>query len=281
MTDSHPVIVPINTGWIEGNMGTYLFWKGNAAERVWMPVICFYIDTGTHKILVDTGLSDEVHATEHHHRCEKRDCLDIPEALKRLGVDPLQIDMVILTHLHWDHCQHLDAFPNARLVVSRAELEWAYNPLPLYYRSYESQILGIVPTFQGRNFELVERATEVLDGIIVFPTPGHTPGHMSVQVATNAGFGVITGDAIFRLLNMEPNAKEHWRYWVPARFVNSIDGWKSVEEIDRRADFLLPSHDDAILVHASYPYDGMPLRERRRVEPGMPFFTAGSPHNGL
>ena len=72
---------------------------------------------------------------------------------------------------------------------------------------------------------------------------------------------------------MEPNEKERWRYWVPARFVNSIEGWKSVEELDRRADVILPSHDEATLEHPEYPYPGMPLRKRREPKPGLPFFT--------
>jgi N-acyl homoserine lactone hydrolase len=180
---------------------------------------------------------------------------------------------VIMTHLHWDHCQNIKAFRNARLICSAAEIQWAYNPLPLYYRSYESPILGIEPPFYGCQFELVEGVVTIVDGVSVFPTPGHSVGHMSVQVETTAGACVIAGDAIFRLRNLEPNEKERWRYWVPARFVNSIDGWKSVEELDRRGDVILACHDDATLEHAEYPYPGMPLRKRREPKPGLPFFT--------
>jgi glyoxylase-like metal-dependent hydrolase (beta-lactamase superfamily II) len=266
-------IVPINTGWIEGDLGTYLFWKGEAGKKIWMPVICFYVDTGEHKIMVDTGMANTGHVSEYHHKSEQREGLDSPDALRKLGIDPAQIDIVILTHLHWDHCQNLKAFPNARLICPAEEIRWAYNPLPLYYRSYESPILGVEPPFYGCQFELVEGVREVVDGVTMFPTPGHSPGHMAVQVDTSAGSCVLAGDAIFRLRNMEPNEKEKWRYWVPARFVSSIDGWKSVEEIDRRADFILPSHEDAILQHKEYPYPGMPLRTRREVKPGLPFFT--------
>jgi glyoxylase-like metal-dependent hydrolase (beta-lactamase superfamily II) len=266
-------IVPINTGWIEGDLGTYLFWKGEAGKKIWMPVICFYIDTGEHKIMVDTGMSTAERASEFHHKAEQRDGKDAPDALKAMGVDPDEIDIVIMTHLHWDHCQNIKKFRNARLICSAAEIQWAYNPLPLYYRSYESPILGIEPPFYGCQFELVEGVVTIVDGVSVFPTPGHSVGHMSVQVETTAGACVIAGDAIFRLRNLEPNEKERWRYWVPARFVNSIDGWKSVEELDRRGDVILACHDDATLEHAEYPYPGMPLRKRREPKPGLPFFT--------
>jgi hypothetical protein len=54
-----------------------------------------------------------------------------------------------------------------------------------------------------------------------------------------------------------------------------IDGWRSMEEIDRRADFILPCHDEVVLEHAFYPYEGMPLRRRREPVPGAPFYFGG------
>ena len=59
-----------------------------------------------------------------------------------------------------------------------------------------------------------------------------------------------------------------------ARFVNSIQGWKSVEEIDKRADYILACHDEAVGDSATYPYDGMTLRRRRRHIPGYSFYFA-------
>ena len=48
-------IYPINTGWLEADLGTYIFWKGPAGKKYWNPVYCHYVDTGEHKILIDTG----------------------------------------------------------------------------------------------------------------------------------------------------------------------------------------------------------------------------------
>ena len=47
-------IYPINTGWLEADLGTYIFWKGPAGKKYWNPVYCHYVDTGEHKILIDT-----------------------------------------------------------------------------------------------------------------------------------------------------------------------------------------------------------------------------------
>ncbi|MDP7149186.1 MAG: N-acyl homoserine lactonase family protein [Nitrospinaceae bacterium] len=270
-------IYPINTGWLEADLGTYMFWKGEAGKKIWNPVICYLVDTGEHKIMVDTGLPDEARASKYHHVCEKRGCLESPDAIREIGYDPEEIDICLFTHLHWDHSSNMKAYKNARYICTQKEFTWAMNPLPLYYNSYESPVLGIEPPFTGCHFEFVDGVTEIIPGVSVFPTPGHCPGHQCVTVKTTAGDAVIVGDAIFRFENIEPNYKEKWRYWVPARFYNSIEGWQSVEEIDKRADFLLLTHDERVLEHEVYPYENMPLRKRREVIPGLSFFFGGSP----
>ncbi|NQY60385.1 MBL fold metallo-hydrolase, partial [Cognatishimia sp.] len=93
-------IYPINTGWLEADLGTYIFWKGPAGKKYWNPVYCHYVDTGEHKILIDTGLPDEERATKYHHKCEKRGCLQVHEHLEqKLGVHPDEIDAIVFTHL--------------------------------------------------------------------------------------------------------------------------------------------------------------------------------------
>ncbi len=275
MSIANTRIHPINTGWLQTDHGTYLYLKGESGKKVDVPALCFFVDTGEHKIMVDTGLPNAERATQYHHDCNKRDCLESPDALRKLGVEPDEIDICIFTHLHWDHTHNMKAFRRARYICSAAEISWAFNPLPLYYRSYESSILGIDAPFVGCQFELVEGEARIVPGVNVFPTPGHSPGSMSVAVETSAGTIVLVGDAVFQFRNLEPRPEEHWRYWSQARFVNMIDGWKSMEEIDRRADFILPCHDALVLEHAEYPYTGMPLRKRREPIPSAPFYFSG------
>ena len=107
-------IYPINTGWLEADLGTYIFWKGPAGKKYWNPVYCHYVDTGEHKILIDTGLCDAERATQYHHKCDKRGCLEVHDHLEqKLGVHPDEIDAIVFTHLHWDHVQNMKKFKNA------------------------------------------------------------------------------------------------------------------------------------------------------------------------
>ena len=113
-------------------------------------------------------------------------------------------------------------------------------------------------------------------GIRVFPTPGHTPGPTSrLKLKRKQEILSSPENALLRAANIEPNLKEHLRYWVQARYVDMIAGWKSVEEIDKRADSVLYYHDEVSLEHSVYPYEGIQLRERRKVVPGAPFYFTG------
>jgi glyoxylase-like metal-dependent hydrolase (beta-lactamase superfamily II) len=112
----------------------------------------------------------------------------------------------------------------------------------------------------------------------MFHTPGHSVGHMAVTVATGAGDIVVAGDAIFQERNLEPNPEEGWRHWVPARFVDSVAGWRSVEEIDKRADYVLACHDKLANARSEvFPYEGMPIRARRQPIPGYRFHFGDMP----
>ena len=162
MTIADTRIYPINTGWLEADLGTYVFGKARQ-EKKSGTVYCFYVDTGEYKILIDTGLCDEARATKYHHKCQKRGCQEVHRHLpEKLGIAPEEIDIVIFTHLHWDHVQNMKEFPRARFICPEIEIKWAYNPLPLYYRTYESPVLGIEPAYYGCNFELVHGETEIV-----------------------------------------------------------------------------------------------------------------------
>jgi glyoxylase-like metal-dependent hydrolase (beta-lactamase superfamily II) len=245
-------IWPLRTGTIIVDKGQYITRGIDVGLEVPIPATAWYLTDGRHKVLVDTGMCATPLADWHHPGSSQAEGEPVHERLKSLGVSPGEIELIVFTHLHWDHCHNVDQFPSARLVVSEAEVQFARDPLPIYYKSYEHERLGKQPPFLGCRFDTVNGAAEVLPGIEVFPTPGHSPGHQSVAVSTRAGTHVITGDACFSYVNLQP-ASDVVPFTILGRAMDLLAAWRSLETIVARADVVLPAHDEAVFAHAVYP----------------------------
>ncbi|MBF0443883.1 MAG: N-acyl homoserine lactonase family protein, partial [Oligoflexales bacterium] len=211
-----------------------------------LPVSVFLIEGNGRKILVDTGMSNtEIAGKYHHPGSYQPEGYAIHEQLEGLGIRCEEIDMIIFTHLHWDHVYYLDRFPNAELVANKREYDFAVAPIPLYYKSYEFPALGLTPQFAGRTFTLVEGETEIIPGISVYPSTGHSIGHQTVVVSTKDGQYHLCGDLIFTFDNLKEIPEIHYTITPPARFLNIDESWRSIEELKRRAKgtkFILPTH---------------------------------------
>ena len=158
------------------------------------------INTGRHLVLFDTGMGDSMGADSQMFGPTTGRLL---RNLRQAGIDPAQIDMVILSHAHCDHCWALvDAqgnrnFPNAQVAISEEDLK---------YWTDENNIRG--PAFMGpfirgatKNLNayrdrmmLVRDGQEVVPGITAISAPGHTIGHTIYAIASGPRVMVYTGD---------------------------------------------------------------------------------------
>jgi glyoxylase-like metal-dependent hydrolase (beta-lactamase superfamily II) len=245
-------IWPLKTGTIMVDKGGYITRGTGLGQEVEIPATAWYLSDGTHKIMVDTGMCGGELADWHHKGSWQDPGEAVHERLRSIGVDPAEIELVIFTHLHWDHVHNLDKFINARFLASAREYAFALDPIPPYYKSYEYHKLGKKAPFVDIQMETLEGESEVIPGITVFPTPGHSPGHQSVAVNTDAGVHVITGDAVFAYVNLEP-ADEHHPFTMMGRFADIVAAWRSLEEIVKRADVVLPGHDIRTMDVEFYP----------------------------
>jgi glyoxylase-like metal-dependent hydrolase (beta-lactamase superfamily II) len=144
---------------------------------------CYLLrDTTGRTVLVDTGIGGEDGPAA--------GWAPVPGALMAevaaAGVSPEDVDVVVLTHLHSDHAggavaDGVPAFPNARYLLQQDELDWVGGP-----------VLEQVVRPLGDSLQVVDGVLEMASGIIVVPTPGHTPGHQSVEV----GSLVLSGDVV-------------------------------------------------------------------------------------
>lgn len=184
-------------------------------------VQCFVIELAGKLILVDTCVGD--HKDLPSDPAWHRQVFGLIDKLRDAGFDPERVDMVLCTHLHLDHVginTHLvdgdwrPTFPNARYLFARAEYEYwqaeaAMEPVDptTLERPFEKFRAGfqatqrlvnqqsVAPVMAAELADLVDPPCEPLPGLRLVPTPGHTPGHVSVELSSAGAKALITGDA--------------------------------------------------------------------------------------
>jgi glyoxylase-like metal-dependent hydrolase (beta-lactamase superfamily II) len=153
-------------------------------------------------ILVETGLGDDI-PERWKEIYGMREPSHLLSELDRLGLAPEDIDAVIPTHLHFDHSGgsvHLEdgsfqpTFAHAQHLIQRREWQMAMDPDLRSRVSYRKEML--MPLEEKGLLQLLDGDQEVLPGIRVRQTGGHTPGHQVVLVSSEAGTAVYTGDLI-------------------------------------------------------------------------------------
>ncbi len=172
------------------------------------------------------------------------DIQSVEEGLGKLGLRPEDIEIVILTQLHRDHIQLASKFVRAKFIVQKAELDFALNPHPLIAMegSYQKAF------FQNLNMEVIEGDREILDGVRVIFTPGHTPGGQSVVIETPKGTAVIPGFCCTNA-NFEPPPKARAKGFevvVPARHYDLLQAYDSIVKVKNTGYIILPLHEPSL-----------------------------------
>ncbi|MFF7296779.1 MBL fold metallo-hydrolase [Streptomyces sp. NPDC008265] len=156
------------------------------------------------RVLVDTGIGNgKERANPAWHRLDT----DYLDRLTAAGFPPESVDLVVLTHLHADHVgwntrlvdgEWRPTFPHARYVTSRAEREfWAGHAMDEARR--QMFLDSVVPVEEAGLLDLVDvpaGGAELAPNLRLVPTPGHTPGHVAVEVGDGRRTALITGDCI-------------------------------------------------------------------------------------
>jgi N-acyl homoserine lactone hydrolase len=154
-------------------------------ERGQWPVHGFVITHPGGAVLVDTGVGGPEDLLNDWRVVN----VSAADALAKLDMSPADISLVINTHLHFDHCGQNAVFKHAPFYVQRAELDRA---------RHESPALSGWFDFMDARFELLDGDTEILPGLSVIATPGHTVGHQCVVVQTGDGSpDLLIGDAAY------------------------------------------------------------------------------------
>ena len=174
--------------------------KSDRANRIRLATNCLLIETKTgQKILVDTGNGNKwddklasLYGIDPNYT--------IVDALKKRGVAPEDINLVINTHLHFDHAggntygpSFKATFPQARYLCQKGEFEQAGLTLA-DQASYHPE--DYRPLYESHQLEWIDGSKEVFPGICVYATPGHTAHHQSVVISSQNQSAIFFGDLV-------------------------------------------------------------------------------------
>lgn len=209
-------------------------------------------------VLVDTGGSDAEWGTKYHNKVSVPAGCDILSVLKnRFGLLPSDIDYIINTHLHWDHSWGNNLFPGKKIYVQKRELEYAMNPLPIHYRTYESPQFGVVSNWMKAKDQLVlvDGDVELDDGIRAILLPGHSEGLQGVLVHTCDGEYLLASDCINLYENWKGNAENrHIVGGIHTDLKAYYETYVKIEKLEQEEHIkIIPGHDMEVLEHGVYP----------------------------
>ncbi len=229
-------------------MGTKVFDKGmmtyqhDYGKPYTIPIYCWYIEGPGHKILVDTG---EMHPIQSK---DREDAIGGPirtfeQGLELWGLKPEDINIVIHTHLHNDHCENDYKCTNAVFYVHQQELDHITDPHPLDFRYLEDFIFEIREAGQIRAISSGQK--EIVPGIEMVHTPAHTAGGMSVVIQTESGRAIITGFCCLKENFYPPKSITAMEMEVipPGTHVNVYEAYDIMLKVRDEADILLPLHE--------------------------------------
>jgi glyoxylase-like metal-dependent hydrolase (beta-lactamase superfamily II) len=232
----HPIVM--GTKIFDKSMMTYQYGMG---ETYTIPIYCWYLEGGDRKIIVDTGEMSPVQS-ESREKSIGGKIYTFEEGLARWDLTPEDIDVVIHTHLHNDHCENDYRCVNADIYVHEKELESIHDPHALDYRYLEDYIEDVELNGQVKT---ITDDTDIIAGISVVHTPGHTRGGLSVFIDTPGGQAVITGFCVINENFQPPVEIKAMEMDVipPGTHVDVYEAYDIMMKIRDAADILLPLHE--------------------------------------
>ena len=172
-------------------------------DHITTPYTYLFVDTGEHRLLVDMGAGNLFPTTGR-----------LVQNMKAAGIEPVEIDTVIITHAHPDHIGGtLDeegslVFASAHYYIWKDEWDFWFSEAPLgkVPENQEFQFVRLARTnlepIKGQ-VSLLEDESEILPGISVIAAPGHTPGHMVVWISSADEQLLYIGDTVIYPLHLE------------------------------------------------------------------------------
>ncbi len=213
-----------------------------------LPFFIFVVLGGRQPVVVDTGTPGREEVKWRNGMRLVRDEAQEPLAtLQAIDVDPSEVELVVQTHLHWDHCGNGALFPNAEFLVQKEELRYAVAPAEGDLELFNANGKGLPKWFDiFDQMTVIEGDRKLGDGMSVVWLPGHTPGSQGLLVGTPTGTVLIAGDTV--------PTYAHWRgdesrRHIPNDLAVDLDAYaRTYDRIDGLGCEVVPSHDLGVLL---------------------------------
>ena len=209
---------------------------------------------GGKNILVDTGC--------YHDKVMKgkafKDYIKPSETLAKLGLKPEEITDVIISHMHWDHADGMDLFPNAKIWIQKDEYTYytgaAWQPGGKSGGIEPDDVLTLVKLNTDHKVNLVDGDDrEIIDGIRVYTGGRHTFASQYVGVRTASGTIVIASDNMYLYENLEKHAPIAQTFDADS----NLKAQDRMKQIASRPELIVPGHDPAVFVKFPKPGNGV------------------------
>jgi glyoxylase-like metal-dependent hydrolase (beta-lactamase superfamily II) len=258
----------LRAGWFRPDAGGFFgvvpkalwsrFTKADERGRLLMRLNLLLIESAGKRVLVETGTG--VRLSDKDRDIKGIEGGDPAAALRAVGEDPDSIDFVVVSHLHYDHAGGLvDAngkpnFPRARYVVQREEAEAAHGD--------ELRLAGLM---EGEQLELIRAAgqlaevtgeVEMVSGVSVLRTGGHTRGSQAVLIGTRSGGGRAE-DPQDRAIFWGDLIPTRWQ--VPVRWTSAFDDYP-IDAVEIRNELVRRAADEGLWCYFTHDPGDLPIQ---------------------
>lgn len=222
-------LTTLDCGWHIGNkINLTPGWDDMAVK---LPYLAFLLQDGEKNILVDNGINERFLIDGKAWGGAPADCgvKDLLGSLEKCGLKPEDIDIVLYTHLHNDHAGNSQLFMSTPSYAQKDDMDNLLNPCfaETPRRDFDFEV---IPFLRGnKNLILVDGDLELMEGIKLIKTPGHTRGSQSIVVNTLNGVRVIVGDLFHLRCQAFPYLTEMMDYdGNPVKITPAPESWPTI-----------------------------------------------------
>ena len=200
------------------------------------------LDTDQGPVLIDTGYNLDVAAARN-----RFPIVAPADALSELGIDPVSVRTVVLTHLHYDHAGNTDLFPTAEFYLQRAEWDFVnsdFMDVPMLSEHYaQADRERVRQLHRDGRLRLLDGEHQLTPDIRLVPVPGHSPGMQVAVVKVDKGTVVLANDAC----HYYAEARDLTPFPVYTDILAKLRGYERLEQLAGSDGWIVAGHDPEVM----------------------------------